>query len=115
MSVRVIRRFLETLGLLGRGKLEEKLNEEQARILTVLEEHPDEKVEGELILKVKFTKLGDRIDCKPTVETKLPKDKGFQGTTFWPLESGLSVQHPSQADMFAGPRAATRDGERDFA
>lgn len=111
--MRIIVRFLETVGLLGRGKLEDKLNSEQARILEALEQHPEDKVEGELVLKVKYVKLGDRIDVRPSVDAKLPKEKAFTSTTFWPLENGLSVQHPSQIDMF-GPRAV-REGERDFA
>lgn len=113
MSVRIIRSFLQTLGLLSRGKLEEKLNTEMERVLEALDQHPEDKAQATVILEVEFTKLGDRVDCKPTVKVKLPKEKAFASTTFWPLENGLSVQHPSQTDMF-GPRP-TRDDARDFA
>ena len=40
------------------------------------------------------------------VKSKLPEDKAFSETPFWTLDGGLSVQHPSQTDMFAGPRDA---------
>lgn len=109
MSERVIRGFLQAVGLLSRGKLEKRLNEELARVIETLEQHPEEKAQASLTLEVEFTKLADRIDLKPVVKVKLPKEKGFPATTFWPVGNALSVEHPSQTDMFAGPRPA---GER---
>lgn len=106
MSQRVIRSFLQALGLLSRGRLEEKLNDEMSRVIGALEEHPEEKAKASLCLTIEFTKLADRIDLRPTVKTTLPKEKELPSTTFWPLENGLSVQHPSQTDMFSGPRDA---------
>ena len=41
---------------------------------------------------------------KPAVSAKLPEPEAMTATPFWPMDGALSVQHPSQADMFAGPR-----------
>lgn len=105
MAPRVIRSFLQAIGLLHRGRVEEKLNSELARLIESVEQHPEEKASGSITLTLTVTKLADRIDVKPKVETKLPKDKDFPSSTFWPLEGGLSLEHPSQGDMF-GPRDA---------
>lgn len=105
MATRILRSLFQTLGLVARGRFEEKLNAEMARAIEALEQHPDDKCEAVITIKVKVTKLADRIDIKPAVELKLPAEKGFPATTFWPAEGGLSVQHPSQVDMFGGPAA----------
>jgi len=101
---RVIRSLFQALGLMNRTRFEEKCNSEMQRVVEALQEHPEDKAKATLTITVEFTKLGDRIDMKPAVKAKLPDEKGFASTAFWPLEGGLSVQHPSQTDMFAGPR-----------
>lgn len=106
MSTRVIRSLFQALGLANRTRFEEKCNTEMQRVLEALQEHPEDKAEAEVTIKVKFTKLVDRIDMKPEVKATLPKDKGFTATPFWVVEGGLSVQHPSQTDMFGGPSDA---------
>ncbi|WGD31241.1 hypothetical protein AncyloWKF20_05300 [Ancylobacter sp. WKF20] len=103
MSARVIRSVFQALGLSNKGRFEEKVNAEMQRLIEALEQHPEEKAKGTLTLTVDFTKLGDRIDMKPSVKAKLPEEKGFTSTPFWVVDGGLSVQHPSQADMFGGP------------
>ncbi|MEP9378431.1 hypothetical protein ABLE91_17070 [Aquabacter sp. CN5-332] len=111
---RIIRSFTQALGLLGRGKLEQKLNDEMERAIRALQEHPEDKAKATVTVTLTVTKLNDRLDIKPDVKVKLPEEKGIPSTTFWPLDGGLSVQHPSQTDMFAGPRAAG-GAEREFA
>lgn len=106
MTARVIRSLFQAIGLMHRGRFEEKCDAELSRLIDALEQHPDEKVSGTITVTVTVTKLGDRLDLTPKVEAKPPKERGFGGVTFWPLEGGLSVQHPSQTDMF-GPRDAT--------
>jgi len=103
MSTRIIRSVFQALGLSNRGRFEEKANAEMQRLIEALQEHPEEKAKGSLTLTIDFVKLGDRIDMKPSVKAKLPEEKGFQSTPFWVVEGGLSVQHPSQTDMFGGP------------
>lgn len=108
---RIIRKIFQTLGLLNRGHFEEKCDAELARLLEAVEQHPEEKVSGTLTITLTVTKLGDRLDLSPKVDVKLPKEKPFSGTTFWPLEGGLSVEHPSQADMFAPREARAREAD----
>jgi len=103
MSTRIIRSVFQALGLSNRGRFEEKANAEMQRLIEALQEHPEEKAKGSLTLTIDFVKLGDRIDMKPSVKAKLPEEKGFTSTPFWVVEGGLSVQHPSQSDMFGGP------------
>lgn len=113
MAPRVIRNFLQAIGIMHRGRVEEKLNTELARLIEAVENHPEEKASGTIVLTVTVTKLADRLDIKPKVETKLPKDKDFPSATFWPLEGGLSLEHPSQTDMFAPREVRERPtGER---
>ncbi len=104
---RIVRSFTQALGLLNRGKFSEKLDAELGRALEALEQHPEEKAKATLTVTLELTKLGDKVDIKPTCKLKPPEEKGLHSTTFWPLEGGLSVQHPSQTDMFAGPRDAS--------
>ena len=108
-ATRIIRSLFQALGLANRTRFEEKCNSEMQRVIEALQEHPEEKAKGTVTITVTFTKLADRIDMKPDVKAKLPEEKGFPSTTFWPVEGGLSVQHPSQTDMFGGPSAV---GER---
>ncbi|UOK70163.1 hypothetical protein [Ancylobacter polymorphus] len=103
MTTRIIRSLFQALGLSNRGRFEEKANAEMQRLIDALQEHPDEKAKGTLTLTIEFVKLGDRMDMKPQVKAKLPEEKGFTSTPFWVVEGGLSVQHPSQSDMFGGP------------
>ncbi|WP_454683966.1 hypothetical protein [Ancylobacter moscoviensis] len=103
MTTRVIRSIFQALGLSNRGRFEEKANHEMQRLIEALQEHPEDKAKGTLTITIDFAKLGDRIDMKPAVKAKLPEEKGFTSTPFWVVEGGLSVQHPSQSDMFGGP------------
>lgn len=109
MTTRIIRSIFQALGLSNRGRFEEKANAEMQRLIAALQDHPEEKAKGTLTLTIDFVKIGDRIDMKPQVKAKLPEEKGFTSTPFWVVEGGLSVQHPSQSDMFGGP---TEVGER---
>lgn len=113
---RIIRSYVQALGLLGRGRFEEKCNSGLESAIRALEEHPDDKATATITVTFKLTKLADRLDIKPDLKVKMPEEKGIPSTTFWPLEGGLSVEHPSQSDMFAGPRPAReRDDARGFA
>ncbi len=105
MSPRPIRRFSEMLGLLSRGRFEEKCDEHLTHAIETLEALPGEKGAATLTVTITLNFESGRLDVKPAVKSKLPEDKGFSGTPFWTYEGGLSVQHPSQIDMF-GPRAA---------
>jgi hypothetical protein len=112
MSNRPIRRFADMLGLLNRGKFVEKCDEHLAEALTTLEALPGEKGTATLDVKITITFESGRLDIKPSVKSKLPEEKAFSGTPFWAVDGALSVQHPSQTDMFIRD---TDQRERDFA
>ncbi len=105
MSTRVIRSFIESLGLLSKGKFSEKCDEHFRKALEELEALPAGKGTATITLTLALTYEDGRLDLKPTVKSKLPEEKGFTGTPFWCVDGGLSTQHPSQHDMF-GPRDA---------
>lgn len=123
MSARPIRSFTEMLGLLSKGRFSERLDEELAEAITSLENLPNEKGSATITMTLKLSFQSGRLDIKPEVKAKLPEvkaklpeEKSFADTPFWTLDGALSVQHPSQIDMFAGPRdAGERVRDRDFA
>lgn len=109
MTARPIRSFTEMIGLLSKGRFSERLDEELAASISTLENLPSEKGSATITVTLALTYQSGRLDIKPTVKAKLPEEKSFSDTPFWTLDGALSVQHPSQIDMFAGPRDA---GER---
>ena len=103
---RPIRNFTEMLGLLNRGRFAEKCDEHLTTALETLEDLPGEKGTVKITMEMTINYDGGRLDIKPTIKSKLPEEKAFSATPFWPYEGGLSVQHPSQMDIFGGPRDA---------
>lgn len=97
---RPIRRFTDMIGLLSRGRFAEKCDEKLVEAITALEALPDEEGTAEITIKIKVKYQSGRIDIVPAVASKLPAEKGFNATPFWSAEGGLSVEHPSQQDMF---------------
>lgn len=112
---RTIRSFTETLGLLSRGTFAEKCDTHLAEALETLEALPSEKGTATITIQVTLNYESGRIDIKPSVKSKLPEEKAFGGTPFWTVDGALSVQHPSQHDMFAGPRDITTGPLRETA
>lgn len=112
MSNRPIRRFVDMLGLLNRGRFVEKCDEHFAKAMAELEALPNEKGSATITVTIAVNYENGRLDIKPAVKSKLPEEKGFNGTPFWAVDGALSVQHPSQTDMFVRDTAETR--ERDF-
>ena len=106
MAERLIRDFRTTIDLLSRGKYVEKLDSKLVEMLDALASMPDEAGKATMTLQITLTRLGDRVSIQPKVSIKLPEEKGFGDTTLFAAEHGLSLQHPSQMDMFAGPRDA---------
>jgi hypothetical protein len=108
MSSPVIRRFVGMLELLSRGRFVEKCDAHLEEAIRTLETLPDESGRASIVVTINFAYEGGRIEIKPSVKSKLPEEKGFSGTPFWTHEGALSIQHPSQHDMFEGPRDATK-------
>ncbi len=114
MSQAVVRRFTDLVGVLNRGRFAEKCDEHLVDLMEKLEALPDQKGKATLTVTVEVAYQEGRIDVRPAVKSKLPEEKGFTATPFWSAGGGFSVQHPSQSDMFAGPRdASERQRERD--
>lgn len=112
---RPIHQLVDLLPVLNRGKFVEKCNEHLNHMLETLEGLPDSQGKATLTVSLTVAYQEGRIEVTPSVKSKLPEEKGFSGTPFWSVGGGFSVQHPSQADMFAGPRdAAERARDRDF-
>jgi hypothetical protein len=111
---RPIRSFIEMLGFLSRGKFVDKLNEHMVSAIETLEALPQEKGSATITVTITFNYEGGRLDLVPKVQSKLPDGKGFSGTPFWAIEGALSLEHPSQADMFPARDVSAR-GDRDHA
>lgn len=104
MSSKPIRNFSEMVNILNRGRFTEKLDEHLTKACETLEALPGESGKATLTVAITLVYESGRYEIRPSVKTKLPEEKAFAGTTFFALEGGLSLQHPSQSDMFAGPR-----------
>lgn len=116
MSQPIVRRFTDLLGVLNRGRFTEKCDQHLASMMEQLEALPEQKGKATLTVTIEVAYQEGRLEVRPAVKSKLPEEKGFTGTPFWSVGGGFSVQHPSQSDMFAGPRDATeRQRDRDFA
>ena len=102
---RPIRRFIDMIGMLNRGNFADKCDEHLAEAIRTLEDLPGGKGTATLTLTITVNCDSGRLDIKPAVKSKLPEEKAFGATPFWAVDGALSVQHPSQADMF-GPRDA---------
>lgn len=112
-NFRPMRRFTDLIGLLARGRFVEKCDEHLAKTIEALSALPDRKGTATISISLIVTFLDGRVDVTPRITSKLPEEKGFNATPFWALDGGLSVQHPSQADMF--PRdTAERTRDRDI-
>ncbi|WP_353641345.1 hypothetical protein [Mesorhizobium sp. WSM2239] len=98
---RVLRTFREMIGLVSRGDFSRHLDEKMTEALDALEACPADKCKAEITVKVTLDYELGRIDIKPEVKVKLPDTAKFVKTPFWVVDGHLSVEHPSQIDMFA--------------
>lgn len=109
---RMLRTFREMIGLVSRGDFSRHLDEKMEEALLALEECPADKCKAEITVKVVLEYELGRIDIKPEVKVKLPDTAKFVKTPFWVIDGQLSVEHPSQIDMFA-TRAVPVRGDDD--
>lgn len=105
---RLIRDFRTIVELCARGRLTERLDDKVRALADALHSHPDDTATGSIALTLTFSRAQERVTIKPKVLVKLPEEKGVGETTLFDVEGGFSLQHPSQMDMFAGPRDATK-------
>lgn len=113
MTDRPIRKFLEVIGLLNRGKFAERLDAELAEAIQTLEAQPNEQGKATITVTVDLAFQSGMLQLTPKVKAKLPEGQGFSATPFWTVDGdALSVQHPNQMDMWTREAPAR---ERDSA
>jgi len=112
---RTLKTFSEMLGLLSRGRFTEKLDEEMRETIAHLEGLPNEKGKATITVSFQLSYQSGRLDIKPECKVKLPEGQGFTETPFWTVEGELSVQHPSQSDMFAAREVSARERDEQTA
>ncbi|RWO90898.1 hypothetical protein [Mesorhizobium sp.] len=103
----VLRSFRAMLGLLSRGDVSRRLDEQLNEAIQALEACPADKCKAEITVKITLDYELGRIDVKAETKSKLPETVKFMKTPFWTIDGELSVEHPNQIDMFP-PRAAGR-------
>lgn len=106
--MRTLKNLPETMSLLNRGRFVERVNEHISKALEAIQAMPDETGVAEVTVKFKLVGKGGELQLTPSVISKLPSEKSMAPTTFWIVDGELSVQHPSQTDLFEGPRDASR-------
>lgn len=111
-DARLVRRFSEVVSLIDRGKLETACNEAMREALTALSERPDQKGKATIKLELEVSLQGELTQIKPKLTVKLPEGGAFAPLVVWQHEGALSLQHPSQIDMFGGPRPVTADTQK---
>lgn len=109
MAERVIRDIQTILPLLARGRALEKINEKLGDALEALDTS-ETKAKATLTLTLDLTREDERVGLRAAIKLKLPEEKGLPETILFAADGGLSLQHPSQLDMFAGPRDASLKG-----
>ncbi|RVU15208.1 hypothetical protein [Methylobacterium oryzihabitans] len=111
MSIKPVRSVLDLMPILSRGRFVERVDQHLTAAVEHLESLPDQKGKATVTITLTVAYQEGRTEVVPDVKSKLPPEKSFTGTPFWIVDGGFSVQHPSQDDMFAGPRAVR---DRDF-
>ncbi len=111
----IVRRFSAMLDMLCRGRFVEKCDEHLEDALRALEAQPEGKGIVTLTVTIRIAADSGRVEITPAIKSKLPEEKSFAGTPFWTKDGGLSVQHPSQFDMFSGPQRADNGIDKDAA
>ena len=109
---RIIRDFRMVLETFPRGRLIERLDQKLIDCLDALAASPDETSKATLTVALELQRVGERVEIRPKVTVKLPEEKGVGSATLFAAEGGLSLQHPSQFDMFSGPREAPSPAKR---
>lgn len=105
MNSALLRRFTDVVEFFDRGRFAVECNTRLQEAIEFLEALPAEKGTATMTVEVKIKFDGGRLDLVPKLTSKLP-EKTFPATVFWAHDGALSVQHPSQVDMFAGPEDA---------
>lgn len=113
-SMKLIRDADTLIGILERGDLKAdfsaKICEAVALLHGLSEENPKKKYKAGVALKMKLSIENGVITIDNELSTTLPKKDRRSDIFFSTEEGALSTEHPSQHDMFGGPRVI--EGER---
>lgn len=109
----LIRRFTDMLGLLAKGRFALKCDEHLAEALEHLSSLPGGQGTATINLTVTLAFQEGMLNVTPRVTSKLPEGKAFGATPFWEHDGALSVQHPSQMDMFVRDASARGSADRE--
>lgn len=107
---RLIRSYCETVGLLSRGEFARRLDEELRKLFDAFETMPTDRGKASLTVDLTFKFELGRVDVEAKFKAKPPETDRFMKTPFWLVDNALSVEHPSQLDMFK-PRAVADHAE----
>lgn len=107
--MKIIREADVLVGVLEQGELKADLSAKIAEVLRELyamsDDAPKATFKGSLTLKLKFSVQNNMVTINNDISTVVPK-RPRRTDVFWVTEDGaLSTEHPSQRDMFGGPRA----------
>ena len=104
MSAKPIRDLLEYLKIIHRGRFAERCADHLETAIREVESSSDDTAKATITISFAIQKVGEKIDMTANVASKLPPEKPFKSDTAWFVDGAISLQHPSQHDMFAGPR-----------
>ena len=107
-----IRDAATIVGSLEGGEAAADLSKEITDTLAYLKElcggRPKVKAKGSVTFKVNFEVQDGATTVEVEITSKRPK-KPRSSSYFWVLDDGsLSTEHPSQIEMFSGPRSVER-------
>src|ERR1700722_401167 len=104
--MKIIRQCTEIIGVIERGDAAHDLTLEIEKVLKACQDAagPKTKAKGEVTLKLQFEVQDRYVDIKADITSKVPKIKRGSSTYFLTVDGELTTQHPSQTDMFDGPR-----------
>jgi hypothetical protein len=108
-SPRLVRRFVEILGLIARGDFERSLDDGMRKAVEAIRAQPGEKGKAMINISIEIAAQGEMMQVKPKLTMKLPEGDVFTPLVLWDHEGAFSLQHPSQIDMFQAPRAVKTD------
>lgn len=104
--MKIIRQCTEIISVIERGDAAHDLTLEIEKVLKACQDAagPKTKAKGEVTLKLSFEVEGQFVEIKADIGSKVPKIKRGSTAYFLTTDGQLTTEHPSQPDMFGGPR-----------
>jgi hypothetical protein len=108
--MKIIRQCTEIIGVIERGDAAHDLTLEIEKVVKACQDAagPKTKAKGQVILKLDFEVEDRFIEIKADISSKVPKLKRGSTAYFLTQDGQITTEHPSQKDMFDGPRDTAR-------